>query len=260
MAEILSVPASAVIARIQTALSGQIVPEGGKHILVACMPKSASTYLTGLIKELPGMNLVTLTYGHHRREQELCPLACALAHEVNYVAKAHVRYSDATQNIMRQYGIFPVILIRNIYDCIVSLRDHLVHESLDIPQAFVPRDFRRLAVRDQYDFIIDFIVPWYASFFASWVEHDGPSVVFPYERLIQDFPAAVAKIMEAAGVETSRRDIDAAISKVDPKENRFNVGRVGRGIEQLSGRQIKGIRHKFSFFKALPGLTDILEH
>ncbi len=184
MTEIYHVPAQAVLSRVLAARSGNIVPGGGKHILIACMPKSASTFLCAIIAQMPGIREVVLTHGHHRREQELCPLECALVHELNYVASHHTRYSQATRQILTQYGIFPVILVRNIYDCVVSLRDHLVSESLDIPQAYAPRNFRDLSVERQYDFIIDCVVPWYSSFVASWSEYHGPSLRVTYRQLI----------------------------------------------------------------------------
>jgi hypothetical protein len=258
MTELYSVPAQAVLSRVLTSLSGNVVPGAGKHILIACMPKSASTFLCAIIAQLPGMKEVVLTYGHHRREQELCPLQCALFHELNYVTSHHTRYSQATQDILTQFSIFPVILVRNIHDCVVSLRDHLLSESLDIPQAYVPRNFRDLSVERQYDFIIDCMVPWYASFVASWSEYKGPCVAIAYRQLIQDFPAAVGMILKMAGFDASRADIETAMAKVNPREKRFNVGRVGRGMENLSDHQIGRIRNQFSFYDDIPGAVDVL--
>jgi hypothetical protein len=252
------IPADTLFARILASQNGQIVPGGGKHILIACMPKSASTYLCGIISALPEMNQMNLVAGHHRREQELCPLQCALGHHMNYVAAHHVRYSRTTQDLLTSYKIFPVLLVRNIFDCVVSLRDHLLRESLDIPQAYVPRNFHDLGVPGQYDFIIEFILPWYASFFASWSEYDGPSVGLVYEQLIQDFPAAVARIVRAVSIEATRQDIGLAISKVSPRERRFNIGRVGRGKDELTFDQIDKIRRQFSYFADLPGIHCLL--
>ncbi len=246
------------MARLVAARSGQVVPGSGKHILIACMPKTASTYLCGAISRLPGIKEAVLTVGHHRREQELCPLECALLHHLDYVASHHVRYSEATRDIMQRFGIFPVILIRNIYDCVVSLRDHLVRESLDIPQAYVPRNFRALTTEQQFDYIIDFIVPWYASFFASWSEYKGPAIRLRYEWLVQNFPAAIEQILRAIGASASRKEILTALEQVNPTERRFNVGRVGRGVENLSDHQIERIRKHFSFFADIPALETVL--
>ena len=228
--------------------------------LPACMPKSASTYLCGAISNIPDMKEAILTVGHHRREQELCPLECALVHKFNYVASHHVRYSVATREMLKHYSIFPIILVRNIYDCVVSLRDHLNRESLDIPQAYVPRNFRSLTVEQQFDFMIDFIIPWYASFFASWSEYEGPAIRLRYKELVQNFPGAIERILSAIGFGASRREIEAALRKVDPTEKRFNVGRVGRGLESLSGPQIERIRKQFAFFADVPSVESILDH
>ena len=260
MTEFYRVPAQAVITRILAARNGQIVSGGGKHILIASMPKTASTYLCGIIAKLPGVNEVVLTYGHHRREQELCPLQCALVHELNYVASHHTRYSQATQEVLTQFSVFPVILVRNIYDCMVSLRDHLLNESLDIPQAYVPRNFRDLTAERQYDFLVDCVVPWYISFAASWSEYEGPGLRLVYRDLIQDFPAAVAGILKAVGLTASRSDIELAIAKVNPRDKRFNVGRIGRGMEMLSSGQIERIRKQFSFYEEVPGMENILAY
>ena len=252
------VTAQDIMNRIIAARSGEIVPDAGKHILIACMPKSASSYLTGVIGHLPEMKEVFLTYGHHRREQELCPFQCAIFHHLHYVSQAHVRYSEPTQEILTRFSIFPVVVTRNIYDCVVSLRDHLAHESLDIPQAYVPRHFRSLTVPEQHDFVVDLIVPWYANFLASWAEYDGPCVRLTYERLFQDFPAAVATILNATGFACSGEDIALAISAVDPKDRRFNVGQIGRGVQQLTDRQIEKIRQQFSVYRNVCGIDDVL--
>lgn len=42
------------------------------RVLVACMPKSGSTYLSGAIEALPGFIRAHLVPGYGRREQELC--------------------------------------------------------------------------------------------------------------------------------------------------------------------------------------------
>jgi hypothetical protein len=260
MIETHHVSAETLISRLAAARNNQIVPGGGKHILIACMPKSASTFLCGAISNIPDMKEAVLTVGHHRREQELCPLECALVHNFNYVASHHVRYSVATREIMKHYSIFPVILVRNIYDCVVSLGDHLNRESLDIPQAYVPRNFRSLTAEQQYDYIIDLIVPWYASFFASWSEYEGPAIRLRYKELVQNFPGAIERILRAIGFGASPGEIETALTKVNPTEKRFNVGRIGRGMESLSGPQIERIRQQFSFFADVPSIEGILDY
>ncbi|MEM8662881.1 MAG: hypothetical protein AAGF49_02005, partial [Pseudomonadota bacterium] len=43
------------------------------HILLACMPKSGSTFLAQILINMPGMRRERLVPDFERREQELCP-------------------------------------------------------------------------------------------------------------------------------------------------------------------------------------------
>ena len=254
----LQISVEEAVARLLAARVGGNLPEGGKHILIACMPKSASTFLHQAIANIPGIVNVTLTVGYHRREQELCPLECTLVHELDYVAAHHVRYSKATDLLLRKFKIFPVILMRNVFDCIVSMREHLLNETLDIQQAYVPRQLSALPIEHQYDFIIDFVVPWYASFFASWSEYEGNAVRLLYSNVIRDIPGTIAEILDAVGIKVSTAVVEHAISSVDPKQARFNVGKIGRGIEQLSEKQIGRIQSLFSYYSDISGVENIL--
>jgi len=244
--------------RILAAKTGTALPKMGKHVLIACMPKSGSTFLAKAIANIPGMHDVTLTYGYERREQELCPAACALAHELNYVAQHHVRYSGATQRILTVFDIYPVILMRSIFDCVVSLRDHLERESMEIPIAYLPPHILQLPKEKQYDLIIDFAVPWYANFFACWSEYKGPGMKVLYRELVQDVRGIIAKILREVRMDTSYELIDAAIESAMKQDVRFNVGKVGRGLEELSSHQIARIEELFSNYSALEGVDDIL--
>jgi len=75
------------------------------------------------------------------RTTELAVLNCALLHGFNYVAQHHVRNSQPTEILLSVFGIYPVVLIRNLYDCVASLYDHLHKEDVTLPMAYVPVDF-----------------------------------------------------------------------------------------------------------------------
>jgi hypothetical protein len=247
-----------LIHRVLAAKRGEPIPKGGKHILIACMPKSGSTFLAKTIGNIPGMFDVTLSFGYERREQELCLVACSLAHELNYVAQHHVRYSTSTQKIMDSFGIFPVVLMRSIFDCVVSLRDHLEQESTEIPIAYLPPQILHLPKEKQYDLLIDLAVPWYANFFACWAEYKGPCMRIFYRDMVEDFQGTISAILRAAGMDTSPALIDRALTLAQTQEVRFNVGRVGRGTQELTPRQIDRIQDLFSNYSDLGGVEDIL--
>ena len=247
-----------LLERLIAAKQESIAPKGGKHILIACMPKTASTFLCKAIAGIPGMTDVTLTFGYQRREQELCPLACSLAHDLNYVAQHHVRYSQPTQNLMTTFQIYPVILMRNVFDCVVSARDHLEKEGTEGPLGYLPPHILELPKEKQYDLIITMVVPWYVNFFACWSEYRGPGMRLFYRDMIQDFRGTISKILRAAELDTSNEIIDSAIELAKSQDIRFNVGKVGRGSEELSRKQIARIEEMFSHYSAVEGVNDIL--
>jgi hypothetical protein len=232
---------------------------GGKHILIACMPKSASTFLFNCISSLPGFSRAELTVLGGRREQELSVYKCALVHHLHYVAQNHVRYSEATQIIMTTFDIFPVILTRNIFDCVVSLRDHFRKEGLESPIAYIPKEFLNLSAERQFDVIIDLAVPWYANFFACWADYKGPAFRASYDDIAKDPNKAILNITRNIDVECSATVVDSAIESARAAGSRFNKGESGRGKSLLSTSQIARIREIFSIYKNLDGVREILQ-
>ena len=108
--------------------------------MLTAFPKSGSTYLTHILKNLPNMRMVQLSLGTDRREQELCNEKLILYHNKNYVSQTHTRYSSVTQQLIDTYTLHPIVLVRNIFDVVVSIYDHFRLESTITPLAFVPDD------------------------------------------------------------------------------------------------------------------------
>lgn len=237
----------------------QSAGQGGKHILIACAPKSASTFLYHCIANLPEFTRGELTILAGRREQELSVVKCARSHHLNYVAQNHVRYSEATQIIMTTFDIFPIIIARNIFDCVVSLRDHLCKESLEVPIAYIPQEFLSFPIERQFDVVINLAVPWYANFYASWVEYRGPSLRVFYDDIATNPTGVILQLVEKMGMQYDRAAIEQAVKGVSESTSRFNVGKSGRGRSVLSQAQIARIREIFSIYTHLEGIDRILE-
>jgi Flp pilus assembly protein TadD len=84
------------------------------RLLVACMPKSGSTFLTDLIAKLPGMQRVHLVPEYGRREQEFDLEQLVIHRDIGFVSQLHVRPSEFTLGLCRKFGIRPIFLYRNI--------------------------------------------------------------------------------------------------------------------------------------------------
>ena len=106
------------------------------HILIACMPKSGSTFLSDVIGQCPGFRRAILTPSAGRREQEIDEQLLRKLGKVSYVAQHHVRNSEWTSEMCNAYGVAPIVLVRSLQDVVVSLRDHMRRESAVFPQFF----------------------------------------------------------------------------------------------------------------------------
>jgi hypothetical protein len=179
-------------------------------------------------------------------------------HNLNYVTQAHVRFSNSTESILKTFDIFPVILVRNIFDCVVSICDHLHNESLEGSMAYFPPRILKEPLEKQYDAIIDLMVPWYANFFACWSDYKGPGLRVSYDEVAENLNGVISRAMRETGYEASPTAIDDAITKARAAGSRFNVGKSGRGAQQLSAKQIARIVELFSHYSHLDGVEELL--
>ena len=234
------------------------------HVLVACFPKSASSYLSETIAYLPGMRREFMVPAFGQREQELCLHRILEADKSTYairkfmrekeitdfesprgyVAQHHVRKSDATAAIIKRKNIGTIVLTRNIYDCIVSLRDHICTHPL-LPMAHVPSHFNDMPEAQQHLFIASMIVPWYFNFYTSWVNSDDAMWV-TYEELTDDPEATFDRVRTTLLEEYSIEDMMTAAESAMKADVRFNKGVSGRGAE-VSG-EVRAIVEGYTEF------------
>jgi hypothetical protein len=213
------------------------------------MPKSGSTFLSNAIAALPYFNMIKLVPDWGRREQELDEECIKAALDINFAAQAHVRYSNATRNLMEKYSIRPLVLVRNIFDVVPSFIDHHRREGLHHPMAFVPDGIEDWSFEDSARFVTAMIIPWYFNFYMTWTETSA-KILIRYEELILD-PNKVLKIIrDTLGLPASDREIKTAIDSVIDSSPRKNVITPGRG-KTLPAECIARIREMASFYHGM---------
>ncbi len=231
---------------------------GYRHLLLACVPKSGSTFFAAILAGLPGFEKVSLIPAYGRREQELDMNCLAVAQRTggHYVAQHHVRYSQETQRFIELFSLHPIVLVRNIYDVVASVRDHLKVGGTVIAQAYVPPDLPQWEDGAIEQFIADMIVPWYFNFYASWA--DCPQrLELTYENLIADPASAVRQVCERIDVTMTDAEIRDAVAMANANHAalRFNVGVPGRG-KQISSTAAERIG-KLTQYYALMDLSPL---
>jgi hypothetical protein len=215
--------------------------ELGTHILIACMPKSGSTFLKAALCELTGWPEANLAYAYLQNEPELYLPNLLQVAAWNTVTQQHCRATGPNVQIMQAFNMRPIVLVRNLPDAVVSLYDFF--EQGAVKNTFYGEIWPGLGERDKYDLIIDHLMPWYVQFYASWerVQRQGrlPCLFVLYREMVADKPGTLARIADFLGLRRTRRQCTEAARIVDGDayRSRFNKGQVGRGYKILSADQ-----------------------
>jgi tetratricopeptide (TPR) repeat protein len=234
--------------------TSEITPQQlGRHIFIACVPKSASTFLKNLLVNLTAFQDVFMVYAAGQNEHELyLPTVREFAH-FDTVTQQHCRASDANVQIMQAFEIRPVVLVRNIFDSVMSLLD-FYNKSGAFWNSYFRADFLSLDEETKIDLLIDNVIPWYFQFVASWdlVEKQRRLDIhwLTYEDLIADKPAAVLDLLKFYGLGAPRKSLEAKIRETESQERkiRFNKGVAGRGQTGLSERQKARVRELARYY------------
>lgn len=240
-------------------MAGRQIRNDRKHVLLACMPKSGSSFFASAIGEIDGFRVASVVQDYDRNEQELSELALLRFHNLNYVTQNHIRYSRAVERLAAAFNLRPVILTRNIFDVIVSMRDHIRKVSRVWPLAYVPDSL--LSQPDEMidQFVADLMVPWYLNFYFSWTLCPG-ALWLDYQALVTDpldslkqVAAYIELPVDDAALERALRDAQAM-----PLKTR-NKGISGRGRE-LSADVRARVDRLVSHYRAVERLDARFDH
>ncbi len=223
------------------------------HLLIACQPKSGSTFLKNVLCEVTGFRDLFLFHASGQSEQDLFyPVLLEFA-TVPTVTQQHCRAAEANLQILQAFGMKTVVLVRNLADVVVSLRDFYSQGA--IPGTFFSHDtWQQFDAERQADLIIDHVVPWHLQFLASWQQADKearvPVLWLTYEELMRDRAGAIRRVLEYYGLVVPEEKIAAKLAALagEKRRNRFNQGISGRGDEGLTAAQHARIRQLASHF------------
>jgi hypothetical protein len=211
------------------ASGGAVVGRLPSHVLVACMPKSGSSFLSNVIAELRGFRRAPLVPAYDRREHELDAACLRKADRFDYVAQHHVRYSRWTADLCRDYALAPVVLVRSLFDVTVSLRDAMRHDGPLWPFFFAEPSHLAMTDEQLEEMIVRMALPWYVNFYMGW--RSAPdALIIDYEDLALDPVGTVQSALSFCRIRATEADVRSAVERVRlGKGSRFNVGRTGRG-------------------------------
>ena len=132
------------------------------------------------------------------------------------------------EELLQQYNVKPIVLVRNIYDCIVSIADHHRNEGIT-PFAVINEEHIKLADEQLYRVIADLIAPWYINFYVGWKMSSIEPLIVKYEDMIDNPENYFKKIFDAVDINITSKDLTEFIGEAQSKHTRFNKGIKGRG-------------------------------
>jgi hypothetical protein len=221
----------------------RLISKTRKHVFIIAAPKSGSSWASCIFSNLLKWKEAMLTHNGGRREQEIDirKLVTVTSRENLFSKHQHCRRSKGTLENIRRARIKPIIQVRDIYDTVISLRDHMTKEDVVMPMAYMDKGWHNMSLVMQTEFIIDMIIPWYFNFYAGWVTSDlvqnNRAYILTYEKLESDPVKAVYDCCEWIGESVTSLDIVKAVEMAKTKKNRKNVGVVGRGHRLLTPKQ-----------------------
>ena len=184
------------------------------RILLACMPKSGSTFLFQLICAMPDFTrgrFVPPPMG--RRDPDLDEVCLQQLKPHNCAAQLHMRNTERTTELYRKYGLKPVVLVRSLPDVVVSLRDHIRRESHVLSMLYAESGHAAFDDATLEAMIVRLAAPWYVNFYMSW--RSAPdALLLSYEQLIADPAGVLRDVLTFAGAEFDDDAIAAAIASV----------------------------------------------
>ena len=228
----------------------------GRHLFVACMPKSGSTFLSNCLVRLTGFTRTFHSFAYMQNEEELYLPSLVRFARYNMVTQQHCRATAANLQLMQAFAIRPVVLIRRLDDAVMSLLD-FYDSGGAANTTFLNEDYPRLTRAERIDALIDLKLPWYVEFYVSWTqaERDGrvPMLWLTYKEMTGDKMGALARVAQFYGLGSSEADIRGALDSVeqDPAASRFNKGVIGRGEAGLTKAQKDRIRRLFRAFPSV---------
>ena len=206
------------------------------NVFLAAGMRTGSTHIKNCLIRLglrPASTHITLDDNVNEEHMVDGRAATLLFPMGGFVFQQHVRAIGRNVPLLREYGIRPIVLYRNIYDCVLSWTEQATRDwtmgkrqhtysPLHIP------DWGSLGDGDRLRWVAYNVVPWYFSFYVSWQEAEIEKMFISYERFFEDQPAGLRGILRFSGFYPlpDQRSLEAAAA---PLGGKFSVGLSGRG-------------------------------
>jgi hypothetical protein len=237
-------------------------------MVLAFAPKAAGTFLRSACIAAVGGALVRTVYAQGGRDASFYLPTFLLYYAGGFptrplVTHVHMQALPANRHFIEALGLKPAIMIRAIPDMLASYADMLdsdPHSPDNWLNIRLPQNYAALSAADKGDFLVDMVGPWYASYFATWMEYAAAApdrvCVLDYDGFIADPVATLERLLAHAGLPCSREVCQTALDVVweNRSDFRFNKGVSGRGRTRFTVAQTARLDRQLDFYPNLAGM------
>ncbi len=222
-----------------------------KRVLVSCFPKSGSTFLASFVAESIHGKIIFGGQVPSRAEQDLADVWLLKHSSENIVIHMHNRYSSLTRMYIDAFDLTTIVVVRNIYDVMISIIDHwrgnqLPSGDVSWPFAYVNSTILNLKEDDLFDFISIHVIPWYINYYVSWYMacQEGNIKIVTYYDIFDNPLAFFSSLQSYLG---ERGNASKILHKISVMPTRKNIGIDGRGKKVPEFVREK-VKHLASFY------------
>ena len=204
------------------------------RLLIAAFPKAGSSFVTNVLCDYTGY--AEQKYAEPGLHKDLVVQRLRSASGQPHVVKQHMVALPKNVHLMQEYSLRPVILVRDIFDSLVSLSEYLTTRNRD---NFLMPNIADCDPGARLKATILFCAPFYVQFYVSWWRTRASALEtcwVTYEDMLADKRVFFTRILDFYGVPIQER-LSESISRCDTRPskpienpNRFNVGVAGRGV------------------------------
>jgi len=230
-------------------------------VFMAFPPKAAGTFLRSAVVQATGGDVLRVVYAQGSRDAQLY-LPTLIGYYLGgfcagpMVTHVHMQAFPVNVAMLEALGIRPVIMLRSISDMLASYWDMLLSDG-DAHMGInctIPPDFRTMSDDRKADFMIEVIAPWYAGYYATWLDYaartQGRVCVLDYTSFLDDPAGTLMRLLDHSGLSRTLPQCQQAIDTVWQKRHshRFNEGIEGRSHRYFSVTHLQRIAQLLSFY------------
>ncbi len=200
------------------------------NIFLTAQSRSGSSHVSETLKILTGYQLgyIMPQFSGNKGNEEHVISYCdiqVMSHNGKWVFHSHSKGTNNNRYLLRAFGMKPVVLIRDVADSLVSVK-----EQLEAGAEFInftrPHNWSELDDDLKWDFMITYIAPWFLDYQRSWENHPE-ALILQFKHMFGQPVDAYLSIFEHVGLESpSNGDILAAH---ESHRTNYTTGIAGRG-------------------------------